>query len=73
VCPPEISRRPDSGTLRAKLTVVRTGCYRRAMALRPIVLYPDPVLLTPTEPVAALDDDIRTLVRDMVDTRIPCS
>lgn len=38
------------------------------MALRPIVLYPDPVLLTPTEPVAALDDDIRTLVRDMVDT-----
>lgn len=38
------------------------------MALRPIVLYPDPVLLSPTERVGAIDDEIRTLVRDMVDT-----
>ena len=38
------------------------------MALRPIVLYPDPVLLTPTEAVASVDDDIRALVRDMVET-----
>jgi peptide deformylase len=38
------------------------------MALRPIVLYPDPVLLTPTEPVAQVDDVIRTLVRDMIET-----
>lgn len=38
------------------------------MALRPIVLYPDPVLLNPTEPVATVDDEIRSLVRDMVDT-----
>jgi peptide deformylase len=38
------------------------------MALRPIVLYPDPVLLRPTEPVVSVDDEIRALVRDMVDT-----
>ena len=38
------------------------------MALRPIVLYPDPILLTPTEKVSAVDDGIRSLVRDMVDT-----
>ena len=36
--------------------------------VRPIVLYPDPILLTPTERVEVVDNDIRTLVRDMVDT-----
>lgn len=38
------------------------------MALREIVLYPDPVLLTPTERVERIDDEIAALVRDMVDT-----
>ena len=38
------------------------------MALREIVLYPDPVLLTPTERVERIDDEIATLVRDMVET-----
>jgi peptide deformylase len=38
------------------------------MAPREIVLYPDPVLLTPTERVERIDDEIATLVRDMVDT-----
>jgi peptide deformylase len=38
------------------------------MAQRPIVLYPDPVLLTPTERVLQIDDEIASLVRDMVDT-----
>jgi peptide deformylase len=38
------------------------------MAVRPIVLYPDPVLLRPTSPVEVVDDDIRTLVEDMRDT-----
>jgi len=38
------------------------------MALRPIVLYPDPVLLTPTERVERIDDEIVTLVQDMVET-----
>jgi len=38
------------------------------MAIRPIVLYPDPILLTPTDRVQRIDDDIAALVRDMVET-----
>lgn len=38
------------------------------MALRPIVLYPDPVLLKPTERVERIDDEVASLVRDMVAT-----
>jgi peptide deformylase len=38
------------------------------MALRPIVLYPDPVLLNPTQEVAEITDEVRRLVRDMVET-----
>ena len=40
------------------------------MAILPITLYPDPVLLRPTEPVEKIDDEIRRLVRDMVETMI---
>lgn len=38
------------------------------MACRPIVLYPDPILLTPTERVQRIDDEIASLVGDMVET-----
>jgi peptide deformylase len=38
------------------------------MAIRPLVLYPDPILLKPTEPVSAVDDTVRELVRDMTET-----
>jgi len=38
------------------------------MAKRPIVLYPDPVLLTPTQRVERIDEEVRALVRDMVET-----
>jgi peptide deformylase len=38
------------------------------MAIRPIVLYPDPVLLRPTRPLESIDDRVRDLVRDMVET-----
>ena len=38
------------------------------MAIRPIVLYPDPLLLQIAQPVEKVDDEVRTLVRDMVDT-----
>src|SRR5436309_10894369 len=38
------------------------------MAIRPIVRYPDPVLLTPTRRVGEVTDEIRTLVQDMWDT-----
>ena len=38
------------------------------MAIRPIVLYPDPVLLRPTRPVEDVDDEVRDLVGDLVET-----
>jgi len=38
------------------------------MAIRPIVLYPDPVLLRPTTAVSVVDEDVRRLVEDMRDT-----
>jgi len=38
------------------------------MALRPIVLYPDPILLAPTRRVDKIDEHIRALVRDMIET-----
>ncbi len=38
------------------------------MALRPIVKYPDNFLRQATAPVAQVDDDVRKLVADMVET-----
>ena len=38
------------------------------MALRPIVKYGDPVLHRPSSPVAEIDDKVRTLVQDMIET-----
>jgi len=38
------------------------------MAILPIVLYPDPVLLRPTRSVERVDDEIRQLVDDMTET-----
>ena len=38
------------------------------MAIRPIVKYPEPVLLTPTKPVGSITDEIRSLVEDMWET-----
>jgi len=38
------------------------------MAVRPLVLYPDPALLKPTLPVAEVDDEVRRFVEDMRDT-----
>jgi len=43
------------------------------MALRPIVLYPDPVLLRPTEPVERFDDELRELISDMAETMFAAS
>ncbi len=51
------------------LTLVAGRCYfRPRVAIRPIVLYPDPVLLRPTRPVEQVDDEVRELVRDMTET-----
>jgi peptide deformylase len=38
------------------------------MALRDIILYPHDVLSTKAEPVAEVDDDLRQLVDDMIET-----
>jgi peptide deformylase len=38
------------------------------MAVLDICKYPDPVLLKKAKPVAKLDDDIKILIQDMVDT-----
>lgn len=38
------------------------------MAVLPIKLYPDPVLLRPTREVERIDDEVRDLVRDMAQT-----
>jgi len=43
------------------------------MAIRPVVLYPDPVLLRPTLPVERFDDELRELLRDMADTMYAAS
>lgn len=39
-----------------------------AMAVLPIVKYPDPRLETATEPVQDFDDDLRRLAEDMIET-----
>ena len=38
------------------------------MAVRPIVLYPDPVLLRPTRQVEVVDQAVRDLIRDLIET-----
>jgi peptide deformylase len=38
------------------------------MALRKIITYPEPSLSRPSAPVAIIDDEIRTLIRDMEET-----
>jgi len=38
------------------------------MAIRPIVKFPDPVLAKPTKLVEKIDDEIKTLVADMIET-----
>jgi peptide deformylase len=48
--------------------IARVADSPTGMAIRPIVLYPDPVLLRPTRRVESIDDEIRDLVRDMTET-----
>ena len=47
---------------------LRATLPNRAMAVREIVKYPDPILREPTTLVVDIDDDIRELVRDLTDT-----
>ena len=43
------------------------------MAILPIVVYPDPVLLRPTRPVEEFDDDLLELLDDMAETMFAAS
>ncbi|MCC5973647.1 MAG: peptide deformylase [Rubellimicrobium sp.] len=43
------------------------------MALRPIVLHPDPVLRAPCAPVAEFDDPLRVLAADLLETMYAAS
>ena len=43
------------------------------MAILPIVVYPDPVLLRPTRPVENFDDELRDLLDDMAETMFAAS
>lgn len=38
------------------------------MAIKKIVLFPDEVLTTPTQPVEKINDEIKQLVQDLIDT-----
>lgn len=38
------------------------------MAVRPVVIWPDPRLRQPSEPVASIDDSVRELYRDLCDS-----
>lgn len=40
------------------------------MAILPILMYPDPILTTEAKPIEEVNNDIRTLARDMIDTMI---
>ena len=63
-----VSIRPRRGTAVVGLSPFGKPDNVGSMAIRHILLYPDPVLLKPTAPVASVDDGTRELVRDLVET-----
>src|SRR5215210_1978307 len=42
--------------------------FRGPMTIRPLVLLPDPRLRLVSAPIASIDDEVRALARDMLDT-----
>lgn len=50
------------------VAALRTLTYMRGMAIRPILIHPDPRLKTAAEPVADIDDELRLLAADMLET-----
>ena len=48
--------------------MLRTLAGKSKMALLKIVHYPDPVLLTPGDPITEFDEDLKRLVSDMFET-----
>jgi peptide deformylase len=56
------------GATAARLVKARRIPYLAAMAIRPILVHPDPRLRKPAAPVAAVDDGVRALAADMLAT-----
>ena len=56
------------GMTRARLVKARRISYLAAMAIRPILIHPDPRLRKVAEPVEAIDAELRTLAGDMLAT-----
>jgi len=52
------------------MTIDRRGglAYLSAMAKRPIILLPDPLLRQPSAPVERIDDELNRLIDDMLET-----
>jgi peptide deformylase len=46
----------------------RVLSYLTSMAIRPIITLPDPLLRKVSEPVERVDDDLRRLMDDMLET-----
>lgn len=51
-----------------RLTGGKLVPYTDAMAIRPILILPDPRLRAVSEPVSAITEEVRTLIADMFDT-----
>jgi peptide deformylase len=56
------------GRAGGRLAKVSRIAYLAAMAVRPILIHPDPRLRKVAEPVAAVDDALRALASDMLET-----
>lgn len=56
------------GRARLRLDPVTALAYLGTMALRPILIHPDPRLRKVCDPVSTVDDEVRQLVRDMFET-----
>ena len=59
---------PAWGRGRARLVKARRIAYLAAMAVRAILIHPDPRLRRVAEPVEAIDDGLRALAADMLAT-----
>ena len=63
-----MGRRPAVAERLSYLDAQEWATYLGAMALREIITVPNPLLKQVSQPVAAVDDDLRALMDDMLET-----
>jgi peptide deformylase len=63
-----MGRRPAVAERLSYLDAQEWATYLRAMALREIITVPNPLLKQVSQPVEAVDDDLRALMDDMLET-----